>query len=76
MTDHLIKVSIFAQRAQVHKKLNGPTPASFCLFSSFNQYEDKFSIQFETKMNPGSQIERMVGTDETTELWRPPILSP
>ena len=30
---------------------NGPTPASFYLFSSFSQNNDKFSIQFEIKLN-------------------------
>ena len=29
---------------------NWPISASFCLFLSFSQYDDKFSIQFETEL--------------------------
>ena len=54
----------------------------FCSFSSFSQYDDKFNIQFVTKLKkhrccawdsiPGC---RMRGTDGATELLRPPNLS-
>ena len=37
--------------AQYYFLKNGPTPASFYLFSSFSQNNDKFSIQFEIKLN-------------------------
>ena len=55
----------------------GPNPASFCLISSFSQYNDKHSTKFDYKSIDGvlgiqTRDCRMVGTDESTELWRPP----
>ena len=54
---------------------NGPIPASFCLFSLFSRYN------FNTNWKSVDGVHgirrwgcRMVGTDETTELWRPPDL--
>ena len=53
-------------------KKSGPIPASFCLFSSFSCYN--FNTNWKKHrwcawdLNPGR---RMVGADETTELWRP-----
>ena len=60
---------------------NGPNPASFCLFSFFSQYNDKYSANL-TKNEIKAQMVclgfepgggRMVGADGSTELWRYPI---
>ena len=54
----------------------GPIPASFCLFSFFSQ--DKYGTNtLNDKSVVGvfgtrTQGSRMVGTDESTELWRHP----
>ena len=55
---------------------NGPIPASFCLFSfffhyNFNNTNLKKFRWIAWDLNPRPQDRRMVGTDETTELWRP-----
>ena len=51
--------------------LNGPIPASFCLFLNFLI---TISIQIEKSIDGVLGIRtlgrRMVGADETTELWR------
>ena len=55
---------------------NGPNPASFCLFRSFYitnisliDYNDK---SIDGVLGTQTRGGRMVGTDESTELWRPP----
>ena len=54
---------------------NGPIPASFCfifvLFSLQFQYKLKKSI--DGVLGIRTQGRRMVGSDKTTELWRPPL---
>ena len=50
----------------------------FLIFLSFSQNIDKYSIKFDNIIalmvclgfEPGTR--RMVGADESTELWRPP----
>ena len=59
-------------------KKYGPNPASFCLFSSFSQYNDKYSTKFDYKSVDGvlgirTRDRRMVGANESTELWRLPF---
>ena len=53
--------------------LNGPILASFCFFRSFLI---TISIQIEKSVDGVLGIQtrgrRMVGVDETTELWQPP----
>ena len=54
----------------------GPNPASFCLFSSFSQYNDKFSTKFDSKSLDGvfgirTRDQSLVGADKSTKLWRP-----
>ena len=53
--------------------LNGPIPASFCLFSSFLVSISK--IQIEKSLDGvlwiRTHCRRMVGADKTTELWSP-----
>ena len=55
------------------KNLNGPILASFCLF--FRSFLITISIQIEKSIDGVLGIRtrgrRMVGTDETTELWWP-----
>ena len=56
--------------------LNGPIPASFCLFSSSlhdtNQiYMDK---SIDGMLGTRTRGGRMEGIDESTELWRHPTL--
>ena len=57
-------------------KKNGPIPASFVYFRSFLV---TISIQTEKSIDGVLGIRtrgrRMVGADETTELWRPPKAS-
>ena len=55
---------------------NGPNPASFCLFRSFYitnisliDYNDK---SIDGVLGTQTRGGRMVGTDESTELWRNP----
>ena len=54
--------------------LNGPNPASFCLFSYFSY--DKYSTNtineksVDGVLGTRTQGSRMVGADESTELWR------
>ena len=56
---------------------NGPNPASFCLFSFFSN--DKYSTNTINEKSIdgvlGIRIRggRMVGADESTELWRHPF---
>ena len=54
--------------------LKGPIPASFCIFSSFSNYNFKIQIEKSVDGVLGIQTQgrRMVGADKTTELWRPP----
>ena len=55
-------------------KNNGPNPASFCSFSLF--LHDKCSTNTINEkcvtgvLGTRTQDGRMVGTDESTELWR------
>ena len=57
---------------------NGPNPASFCLFSFFSH--DKYSTNTINEKSVdgvlGTQTRsgRMVGADESTELWPHPRL--
>ena len=54
---------------------NGPNPASFCLFLFF--LHDKYSTNtindksVDGVLGTQTQGDRMVGTDESTELWHP-----
>ena len=56
---------------------NGQFPASFCLFSSFSQHNVNYSTKFDYKKHRWTRTRggMMVGADESTELWRHPILS-
>ena len=47
----------------------GPIPASFCLFSSFSHHNFN-----NTNFGIRTRGRRMVGADETMELWRPPLV--
>ena len=54
-------------------------PASFCLFSFFSQYKDKYSTNLtiiykniDCVLGSQTRGSRMEGTDESTELWRHP----
>ena len=54
-------------------KKYGPNPASFCLFSSFPQYNDKYGTIFDYKSIDGVLLIRtrdctMVGAEESNEL--------
>ena len=55
---------------------NGPIPASFCFY--FRSFLVTISIQTEKSIDGVLGIRtrgrRMVGADETTELWRPSFL--
>ena len=56
---------------------NGPNPASFCLFSFFSHAKYSINLTINYKSIDGvlgtrPQGSRIVGTDEFTELWRPP----
>ena len=55
-------------------KKNGPISASFCFY--FRSFLATISIQTEKSIDGVLGIRtwgrRMVGADETTELWRPP----
>ena len=55
-------------------KKNGPIPASFCLFSSFSHYNFKLKESVDGVLGIRTRGRRMVGADETTELWRPPLI--
>ena len=51
---------------------NGPIPASFCLFSFFSRYN--FNTNWKSidgVLGIQTRGRRMVGADETTELWQP-----
>ena len=67
-SDHLTGKSFFYK--------NGPNPASFCLFSFFSH--DKYSTNtineksIDGVLGTWTQGGRMVGADESTELWRHP----
>ena len=54
----------------------GPIPASFCLVSFFSNSNKIAIVQFEKSVDGVLGIQtrgcRMVGEDETTELWRYP----
>ena len=55
----------------------GPCPASFCLFSSFSQYNDQYSTIIDyikaQMMWDSTQDCRMLVAEVSTELgWRPP----
>ena len=58
-------------------KKNGPNPVSFCLFSFFSH--DKYSTNtineksVDGVLGTRTRGGRMVGADESTELWRHPI---
>ena len=56
--------------------MSQPRPL-FCLFSSFSQYNDKYSRKFDNKIVNGelgiqTPDHRIVGKDEPTELMQPP----
>ena len=54
---------------------NGPISASFCIFPLF--FLITISIiekSIDGVLGNRTQGHRMVGTDETTELWRPPLV--
>ena len=52
---------------------NGPNPASFCLFAFFSQGKystnTTFDKSIDTVLVTQTRGGRMVGTDESTELW-------
>ena len=60
---------------------NGPNPASFCLFLFFfshckEKYSTNLTINYKSidgVLGTQTRGSRMVGTDESTELWRHPI---
>ena len=45
----------------------GPNPASFCLYSSFSQYNDKYSAIFDGVLGTRTRDHMMVGKDKYTE---------
>ena len=52
-----------------------PNPASFCLFSSFSQYIDRYTRKFwlyNGVLGIRTRDRSTVGADESTELWRHP----
>ena len=56
----------------------GPTSASFCLLSSFSQYNSNLNCKkgsIDTVLGIRTLRHRMVGADGSTEQWRPPSLS-
>ena len=63
------------------KFFNGLKLASFCLFPSFSQHNDKYMKDFTINRRSIDGVlriqtwdHRMVGADQYTELWRPPSL--
>ena len=56
--------------------LNGPSRPLFCLFSSFSHYNFNDTNWKKHRCVLGNQTRgrRMVGADNTTELWWPPIV--
>ena len=52
---------------------NGPVPACFCLFLLFSRYNFNNTNwkSVDGVLGIRTQGRRMVGADETTELWRP-----
>ena len=57
--------------AQIYFLKNGPIPASFCLFSLFSHYNFNNWKSIDGVLGIRTRGRRMVGADETTELWRP-----
>ena len=57
--------------------LNGPIPVSFCWFLSFSYYifNNPNWKSVDTVLRIWIRGHWMVGADEITELWRPPILT-
>ena len=53
---------------------NGPIPASLCLFSFF-PYNFQIEKSIDGVLGIRTLGRRMVGADETTELWRPLLWS-
>ena len=57
---------------------NGSNPASFCLLSLFSHSKYSTNIITDKRVDGVLGIQtrggRMVGTDESTELWRHPML--
>ena len=63
---HLVKIAI----------LNGPIPASFCLFSSFPHYIiQKIDESVDGVLGTWTRDSRMEGADEFIELWRHPKIA-
>ena len=56
---------------------NGQNTASFCLFASICQYNDKYSLKFDYGISVDdvfgiwTRDRKLVGTDESTELMAP-----
>ena len=69
-----INFTIFLDRMQPQLIKNGPIPASFFVY--FCSFLVIISTQIEKSIDGVHGIRtwgrRMVGADETTELWRPP----
>ena len=76
MGNFKVKIWPYITKAKLYFKY-GSNPASVCLFSSFSQYNDKYSPIIDYKNIDGvlgiwTRDRRMVGEDKSTELWRPP----
>ena len=74
----LFALSFFLSTVNSKYVFNGPNPASFCLYSSFSQYNDKYTTNtinensVEGVLGTWTRGGRMVGADESTELSRDP----
>ena len=71
----LMSIYIFCKTLSLWTKKNGPIPASFCLFSLFSLYNYNNTIlkkSVDGELGILTRGCRMVGADETTDLWRPP----
>ena len=72
-SDDCIFITDLVLRLIFFFKKNGPIPASFCFY--FRSFLVTISIQTEKSIDGVLGIQtrgrRMVGADETTELWRP-----
>ena len=65
----LFALSFFLSTVNSKYVFNGPNPASFCLYSSFSQYNEN---SVDGVLGTWTRGSRMVGADESTELSRDP----
>ena len=49
--------------------LNGPNPASFCLFSTFSQHNDKYNTKFDYKKHRWCAWESNPGPQDGRHRW-------